>query len=448
VSDQSLGDHTLSRKQFLGRVGSTSLAAVSTGGLLAACGVKSSSGSASGSSAPLKIGYVSPETGASAAFGQPDAWLLGEVRKSLANGITAGGKHYAVEILRADSQSTPARAAQVANSLINSSGVDLLLASSTPETVNPVADAAEAAGVPCISTVVPWQSWYFGRGAKPTQTHAFKFTYHFSFGAENFADSYFSMWPQVPTNRTVGVLYPNDADGNAIRQFLEPLMKKKGYTVIDPGAYADGTNDYTSQISTFKAHNCEIFNTFPLAPDFATFWKQAAQQGYKPKIAQIAKTGLFPSEVEALGSLGPGLATAVYWHPVFPYSSSLTGLNGRQIEDSYQSKTGNQWSQDCGTGLALFDVAIAAFKAASNPTDKLGLANTIASLKVDTPVGPLDWAKGPIRNVVDNAIPGAQWLKSAPGSKYPLDVVVCDHPDDPAVPIQATLKSFSSANRA
>jgi branched-chain amino acid transport system substrate-binding protein len=103
-----------------------------------------------------------------------------------------------------------------------------------------------------------------------------------------------------------------------------------------------------------------------------------------------------------------------------------------------------QWSQDCGTGLALFDAAIAAFKAAPDPTDRMGVANTIASLKVDTPVGLLDWSKGPIRNVVDNAIPGAQWVKSAPGSKFPLDVLIVDHPDDPKVPIQAKLKPYGS----
>jgi hypothetical protein len=38
--------------------------------------------------------------------------------------------------------------------------------------------------------------------------------------------------------------------------------------------------------------------------DFATFWRQAAQQGFRRKIAQAAETGLFPSQVEALGSIG------------------------------------------------------------------------------------------------------------------------------------------------
>ena len=57
-----------------------------------------------------------------------------------------------------------------------------MLSTSTPEVNNPVADACEAAGVPCLSTVQPWESWYFGRGAKPGGKNPFKWTYHFSFG--------------------------------------------------------------------------------------------------------------------------------------------------------------------------------------------------------------------------------------------------------------------------
>ena len=39
----------------------------------------------------------------------------------------------------------------------------------------------------------------------------------------------------------------------------------------------------------------------PIPPDFTTFWKQAAQQGFKPKIASIGKALLFPASVDALG---------------------------------------------------------------------------------------------------------------------------------------------------
>ena len=432
----------LGRRDFVKRAGATGLM-VSSGGLLAACGVAKSG--SSGSSNTFKIGYVSPLTGEAASFGEPDTYVLGVVRKAISGGVTGGdGKHYSVQILQKDSQSSPQTAASVANQLINGDNVDLMLTTSTPEVVNPVADACEAAGCPCISTVVPWEAWYYGRGAKPGEKAAFKYTYHFSFGVENFAATYISQWGLLKTNKVVGALYPNDADGNAIRMGLIPLLEKGGFKVVDAGPYNDGLNDFTAQINTFKSHNCQILNTFPLPPDFATFWRQSIQQGYKPIIAQIAKTGLFPSQVEALGSLGPTLATGAYWHPIWPYSSSLTGLSGAQMKAGYEA-TGKQWTQQLGADFALWDVGIAALKHAPNPKEKLSFANSIATLKVSTPMGHLDWSKGPVKNAVDTIIPGCQWFKSKSGSKFPLDLLMTEHSQDPSIPIQAKLVPYGSA---
>ena len=407
--------------------------------LLAAC--KKSGTAAAGNK--LKIGFVSPRTGATAGFGEPDGYVLELARKALGSGLTIDGKTYEIAVIEKDSQSNPQRSAQVANELISGEAVDLMLTTSTPETVNPVSDACEAAGVPCISTVVPWEAWYFGRGAKPDAPSPFKFTYHFCFGVEQFASAYTHLWPQVETNKKVGVMWPNDADGNAIRRALGPLLAKAGYTIVDPGPYANGTNDYSSQIAQFKAEGCEIFNTFPIPPDFATFWQQAAQQAFKPKIAQIAKTGLFPSQVEALGDLGPKLASGAYWSPTWPYASSLTKVSSKELGDGYQTSSGKQWNQQLGPSLALFDAAAAALKATSNPKDKAALAKTIAALEVDTPVGHLAWGKGPFPNVVATPIIGGQWVPAPAGSKYKLEFVLCENSSDPKVPVAAKLLPYA-----
>jgi branched-chain amino acid transport system substrate-binding protein len=426
-----------SRRQFLYGVGGLAIASP----LLAACA--EGLGGSTASTDKLTIGFVSPRTGATAGFGEPDAYVLDLARKAFAGGLEIGGKKYQVEIIDKDSQSNPQRSAQVANDLINGSKVDLMLTTSTPETVNPVSDACEANGVPCISTVVPWEAWYFGRGAKPGEPSPFKFTYHFCFGVEQFATTYSSMWTQVETNKKVGVMWPNDADGNAIRAALGPLLEKAGFTIVDPGAYTNGTNDYSAQIALFKKEKCEIFNTFPIPPDFATFWQQAAQQGYQPKIAQIAKTGLFPSQVEALGDIGIGLAGGAYWAPTWTYSSSLTGTTSQQLGDGYTASTGKQWNQQLGPSLALFDAAAAALKASGNPTDKAAVAKAIGSLEVDTPVGHLAWGKGPVANVVATPVVGGQWIKSTSG-KFPLDFVICDNAADRNVPVATELKAYGS----
>jgi branched-chain amino acid transport system substrate-binding protein len=400
---------------------------------------------AAGPEATLKVGFVSPRTGALGGFGETDGYVLEVVRKALASGFKAGDKTYGVDILDRDSQSDPARAGQLAKTLINSDKIDMMLVVSTPEVINPVADACEAAGVPCLSTVMPWESWYFGRGAKPGQPSPFKWTYHFGFGGAEFHKCYVSQWNLIPTNKKVGVLYPNDADGNAIRDHLAPALAKSGFTIVDPGPYEDGTTDYSAQIAKFKAEKCEIFNSFPIPPDFAAFWRQAAQQGYTRmvKIAQIAKACLFPSEVTALGNLGYNLASAAYWHKAFPYKSSLTGVGGEELAAGYEKASGRQWTQQLGASLAVFDAGFAALQASDDPTGKAGVAKALSTLKTVTINGPVDFTSGPVPNVSPGPIIGTQWVKAQAGSRFKLEYPVTEHATDPNVPISAKLKPYN-----
>lgn len=392
----------------------------------------------------IKVGFISPRTGPLAGFGQTDGYVLAQARKALEAGINAGGTDYKVEIIDRDTQSDPSRAGQLAKELINSEKVDLMLAVSAPETINPVADACEAAGVPCLSTVMPWEAWYFGRGAKPGEPSPFKWTYHFGFGVDEFYQTYISQWDLIETNKKVGVMYPNDADGNAIRAALAPKLIKAGYTIVDPGAYETGTSDYSSQIAMFKKEGIEIFNSFPIPSDFAAFWRQAAQQGLtrRIKICQVAKTGLFPSDIEALGSLGDNIASAAYWHKSFPYTSPVTGLNGQALCDGYEAESKKQWTQQLGATLSLIDAGIEALKASKDPLDKASVSASIASLNITTIAGKVDFTSGPVPNVAFGPIIGTQWVKSKEGP-FKYDYVVTENATDKNVPVQAKLLSYN-----
>jgi branched-chain amino acid transport system substrate-binding protein len=91
----------------------------------------------------IKIGHVSPRTGPLAGFGEADTFILEQVRGLLRNGIAVGGRTYPVQIISKDSQSSGSRASEVASELILGDKVDLIVASATPDTTNPVADQAE-----------------------------------------------------------------------------------------------------------------------------------------------------------------------------------------------------------------------------------------------------------------------------------------------------------------
>ncbi|MBV1697250.1 MAG: ABC transporter substrate-binding protein [Hyphomicrobiales bacterium] len=428
----------LSRRDFVKR------AAAGAGGLALAGKVTAAFADASD---VIRIGFISPRTGPLGGFGECDPYVLGVARKALANGLMSGGKKYKVEIIDKDSQSDPARASQLAKGLINNDNIDLMLTTSTPEVVNPVADACDAAGMPCVSTILPWESWYFGRGGKPGQKpFPFKWSFHFSFGVAQFAQAYISEWGSgaVPTNKKVGVMFPNDADGNALREHMIPLFEKAGFTVFDPGGYEDGTTDYSAQIAKYKAANVQIFTGVPIPPDFATFWRQAAQLGFAKtvKIQSIAKTGLFPTQMEALGSLAYNIASLCYWHPTFPYKSPLTGHTSQELANGYEKSTGRQWNQQLGGTQSLLDVGGELLKS-TNPKNKQGLVDKMETLKVTTAVGTVDFGHGPVPHVSTTPLIGAQWIKAKAGSKHKLDLVIVNNADDPNVPVGAKLQPYS-----
>ena len=422
----------ISRRALLKAAGAGALT-LSAGALLDACGIQ---GTSSGNSGKITIGYVSPQTGEAAGFATGDNYVIDGIRAASAykSGFKVGSKGYDVEIVVKDSQSNPARATAVTQELINA-GADIVLCASTPEVTNPVATLCEASGVPCVATIVPWEAWYFGRGAKPGD--AFKFTTMFFFGLHEFAGCFFPMWAKMNTNKVVAEMYPNDADGGAFRANFIPLVKAAGYTSIDGGPYADGTSDYSSMINKFKNSNAQLYSNVPLPPDFNTFWKQAVQQGFKPKLATVAKVLLFPADTTALGDLVINIATDCWWSPYHPYTSTLTGQTAKQLADGFEQKTGQQWLSSLGSVHSLFEIAHEAMTNVDNPKDKVAVAGKLKTLSYTGISGPLDWTKGPMPGIAIQQPVGVQWRK---GAKYPYSMVVVDNSLNKDVPTNGDLQ--------
>ena len=398
-------------------------------------------GPALAASDTIKIGYVSPKTGPLAGFGEADGFILDQLRGILKKGVQSGGKTYQVEIVSKDSQSTGSRAAEVASDLILGEKVDLILGQAAPDTTNPVADQAEVNETPCITTNCPWQPYFFGRKGDPAK--GFTWTYHFFWGLEDVIASYLPLWDSLKTNKVVGGLFPNDADGNAWgdpQHGLPPELTKAGYKLHDPGRYQLMNNDFTSQISAFKAAGAELVVGNMIPPDFATFWSQAAQQGFHPKIVTIGKALLFPSVVESLGARGDGLTTEIWWTPTFPFKSSLTGQSAKQLTDAYTKATNRPWTQPIGYVHALFEVAIDAIKRAKNPKDPKAMLASIQATNYRSIVGPVHWTGKPMKNVTKTPLVAGQWQRQKDG-KYEL--VITENKSAPEIPVGGKPKALS-----
>jgi len=433
----------LTRRSLLRSVG-VGAAAVGAGGVLAACS-SSIKGAGASSTKNITIGWIHPLTGPLAGFGAPDGWVISKIMQTspYKNGFRIGSKTYPVTIKSYDTQSSSTRAGDLARTAILSDGVDLLLASSTPETVNAVASQAESLGTPLICANIPWESWYlnlFPHGNPLHATEKAKYVVMYFLGAEHLVKCFIPMWDrihsQLHTDKIVAAAFPNDSDGNAFRAVFPPIAKAAGYTFDMSSAYPDGTTNYSSMISQFKGDKADFFTNVPLPPDFATMWKQSVQQGFKPRLATVAKVLLFPPDAYALGSLAYNVATDAWWAPSLPWKSSFTGETCQQLANEYEAGHG-QWNSNI-SNYSLFEAAYAALKTVSDPHDKNEVADAIHNVNIQAVAGPLNFASGvPAPGVAITPPVGVQWQK---GTKYPVEMQVVDNTLQPLAKITADLK--------
>ncbi len=388
----------------------------------------------------IRIGHVSPRTGPLAGFAAADDYVLKGIQQALAGGIENNGKRFNVEIISKDSQSNPNRAAEVAADLILGDEVDVIVAASTPDTTNPVADQAEINEVPCITTDCPWQPYFFGRNGNPAE--GFEYTYHFFWGLEDVIGNFLAMWESSGAAKKVAGLFPNDADGNAWGHpelgFPAPLQAG-GFELVDPGRYQPLNDDFSNYISAFKEAGCEIVTGNMIPPDFATFWSQAAQQGFQPKVVTIGKALLFPSVIESLGERGNGLTSEIWWTPSHPFSSSLSGESAKTLADGYTAATGRPWTQPIGFKHALFEVTRDVLTRAEDLDDPAAIVQAIKSTNVSTIVGDVNWGAGPVPNVTKTPLVAGQWQQS--GDR--MELVVTTNDLAPQIPLGGTLQLLS-----
>lgn len=459
-------DKTYSRREVLKMAGATGIAVAlggGLGGLIAACGGEDTATTTGASMATtstgvdttgvsagpetgrdLLVGVVAPRTGALAPFGYGVEWTIKRVGEYLRDGIVcADGKVRGIKLVTQDTQSDSNRAAQVTADLIHSEGVDIILSAGSPETIAPSADTCEALGCPSLSCAGPWQAFYFDR--KPPEA-GFKWTYGFLTGSEQTIACFAEMFEQIPNNKIVGMLFSNDADaaGWMAENAAPAVFEALGYTLVIPSWYTPGTEDFTQQISEFKKAGCEILCGSNTPPDFTNFWKQAVQQGFRPKLASCGRGLLYPQTLDAIGEIGYGLIGEIGWHRTFPYKDYISGQTAQELADDFEAKTGLQHSTTSCTTNQIMEWAVDVFKRAANPEDKESIVEAIKTTNMVCTSGPIDFTAAidpmgwhPVPNVVKAPFCGGQWVQ---GEKHKFDIIICSAAAAPDVEVQAKVQ--------
>ncbi len=371
----------------------------------------------------IKMAYITPATGPLGLFGETDGYTVAKIREALGGQITsANGNVYELEILERDSQSNPNKAAEIAGDLILNDEVHLVVPASTTDTILPVMEQAELYEAPCISSGAPWQAVVMPRGGGD-----FDWTYHFFWGLDEALNTFVGLWNGLETNKKVGMLFPQNIDGETWGNDgygLPAPTRAAGYDVTIPGYFQPRTNDFSAQIAAFKQAGCEVIGGITYPDDLKTFVTQCNQQGFKPKAVTVAAALLFPGGVEAMGPLGNGMSSEVWWTPAFPFPSTLTGQDSRALADQWEADQKRQWTQPLGYSHALLEVAIDILKRSTDPLDREANREAMAATDITTVCGPVKFDGTPHKNICTMPIFGGQWVK---GEKWPYDLKIVDN---------------------
>lgn len=400
---------------------------LATGLTLAAAG---GSRAAQAQDGPMRVALISPSTGALAAFGATNTYVHALFAERLAAGLpTAQLGQRALQLELHDAGSSPAQAAAVARAVAQQ-GVHLVLASATPEICNPVSDVCEAAGLPCVTTVAPWQAWFDGR--KGERNKGFQWTYHFFVGLEDFASIYSSLFARARLGELVGGIWPDDIDGEAFLGVMPQAMAQQKLRLFDPGRLQMAAPDYTGMATRLRDAGVQMVTGVLPPPVALEFFAAARKVGYQPRMASIAKAFPFPETMAELPASGMALANEMWWSPAWPFRSGWTDASAAQVAQEYEKRTRRPWVQTLGFSHALIDLAVQVLQ--NTPQlSRQAVVQTLRRIKAKTVLGPLSFSgRFPSLNVCSVPAVGGLWQRDAQG-RWALEVV--DNSRSPFIPV-------------
>ena len=180
--------------------------------------------------ASIKIGHVSPRTGPLAGFGEADGFILEQVRGILAGGIAVGGKHLSgadhqqgQPVEREPRRRGRVRADPRRQGRPHRRRRDARHHQSGRRPGRGQRGALHHHQLPVAAVFLRPQ----GRSGQGLHLDL-----SFLLGPRGRDRAFLALWDSAPTNKVVGGLFPNDADGNAWgdpQRGLPPALAKAGY---------------------------------------------------------------------------------------------------------------------------------------------------------------------------------------------------------------------------
>jgi branched-chain amino acid transport system substrate-binding protein len=333
----------------------------------------------------LRIGAPLALTGGLADEGRKqqvayDMWLR---RVNAAGGVQVGARKLKVELITYDYQTNEQRASQIAEKLITQDRVDILTAPFGSGHTKVVAGVAERYGVPVVASVASSES-VFNQG------------YRYLFGTlapnAGLTDALVAVVKaQLPSVRRVAVLGREDVFPKSMAASMTDAAKRAGLELVYDALYPVNTMDFSSPLSKMRAAKPDWIFVSGYTKDLVLARKQMADLGVSAPVITMITGPAYREFAESLGPLAENVTSATWWAPALAFrSDDVFGSTQAFVHDFQARKEkGEPDYVHAAAAAALVAVQAAVTKAGS--LDKAKVRAALASLKLDTFYGPIEF---------------------------------------------------------
>ncbi|MBM3898050.1 MAG: hypothetical protein FJ358_05965 [Thaumarchaeota archaeon] len=323
----------------------------------------------------IKIGGTLPLSGQFS----PVAGTFNKLYGAWADQINARGglyvaeynKRLPVQVIVYDDQSDAATATRLYEKLISEDKVDILIGPYSSTLTVPLVAVATRNSIPLVAT---------SAGAPPIFNQGSDWVFVGIDLITNWPKTYFDMVRAKGLAKTIGFVATDEPFGQGILAGGKTFAPSAGLTTVSENIVPVGTKDFTATIAKLKGTNPDIVFVAALAPDAATFVKQAKEQGLKPREFHVPQ--LVKGFIESVGIDSANYVTGEwYWTEDIP----LGGVWGKELFTSAMAKAGianvdYPWAAVHYYGLEIIGAAIER----TGTLDKVKLRDGLKNLSIPT----------------------------------------------------------------
>jgi branched-chain amino acid transport system substrate-binding protein len=342
----------------------------------------------------VAIGATLPLTGSEARIGGffKEGYELAVEEANGRGGLAVGGKKLPVALTILDDTSTQATAVSLADRLVNSDQVDLLLGTYSSHLVEAQSTIGEQNKIPYVNG---------GGGATTIYRRGFKYLFGALSPVENLGTTLMS-WIDVqqkagtlPKPAKIALLWENTAHGKDFRKGVSDFAAKSGgaYQIaVDESFPLDG-KDFSALLGKVKAAQVDLFLADAHLPDYITMHRQYVAAGLCHKVVSYGARGSEKGAIEALGRENVNhVVSGVWWSAELARKTAAAKTFVDLFKAKYAGRS-PEWFQALAyeSARALF----AAIEQAGS-VDREAVRARLASLKLPSllPGGTLEFPAG------------------------------------------------------